>query len=108
MADGSFGTRDIELDIAGVTTARVLRAIPNAVKLTGITINGTAPATGSEGPIVLRSDSASGPIVWRLIPTNSEVVHENFFLPNRIYTGLYMDLMTTGWVAGGSMIIHTA
>jgi hypothetical protein len=46
--------------------------------------------------------------VWRLIPTNSEVVHENFPLPNRIYTGLYMDLMTTGWVAGGSMIIHTA
>jgi hypothetical protein len=112
MADGDFGERDIVLDLNGVITARVLRAYPAVVKITGITINGNAPTVGAQGDIVLHKESASGPIVWELRPSANLQVNEHFEMPGRlgmIVNGLYMEAFdTNGWDAGASMIIHTA
>jgi hypothetical protein len=115
VADGSFGARDIVLDLAGVITARVLRnALLNEhVKVVGVTINGVAPATGSQGTIELRQESASGPVVWQLVPANTETLRSLFSFPGtpgsgRIYKGLYMAAMVAGWGAGSTMILHTS
>jgi hypothetical protein len=113
MADGNFGERDIVLDLNDPITARTLRAATQVVKVVGITINGNAPTTGSQGNIVLRKELVStGPIVWELLPTTNQQVNAHFDMPGqdgRIYNGLFMDAMTTnGWDAGSVMIIHTA
>lgn len=109
MADGSFGERDIVIDLA-VTGARVIRDATKSelVKIAGITISGTAGA--SNGGIVLRKESASGAVVFQFQPGVSAVVafNEPFTKPKLICKGLYMDTQTTAWAAGAIMVIHTA
>lgn len=109
MADGNFGKRDINLDIAGVTTARVIRDATKGewVKITAIEVTGTAPATGTQGAIILREESASGNIIFTITPGNNEVVrYSQSYSDCPVVKGLYMDAMTAGWAAG-VMMIHT-
>lgn len=112
MADSSFGLRDITLDLNGVITARVIRDALKGeyAKVTGLTINGVTGA--GDGTIVLRGESASGPIFYKLQTVNSTAynVDKTFGEDKggRIYKGLYVDALNTAWVAGATLIIHTA
>jgi hypothetical protein len=111
MADSSFGLRDITLDINATITARVVRdALKNEmVKLTGLTISGTTGA--GLGTIVIRGESATGPIFYQFGPTtNATEYHEEvtFEDPKPVYKGLYTDAINTAWAAGSVVILHTA
>jgi len=113
MADGPYGERTIFIDLNSPITARVIKDATKGewVKFSAIHIAGTGPATAANGPIILRKESASGPIVFQFIPTAaSQTVTEDKEWSEKvpIHKGLYMDAMTTGWVAGSCMTIDTA
>lgn len=110
MADGSYGERDIVIDLT-VTGARVIRdATKNEmVKLMGVTIAGTSGAAA--GTIVLRKESASGSIEFQYAdPTAATLANytKEFTEPQPVFKGLYMDDQGTAWAAGAKLIIHTA
>lgn len=106
MADGAYGAREIYIDL-NIGGARVIRdplAEGRFVKIRGFRINGTSGA--AQGDIVLRGDSASGPIVFKEIAAPG-TPFDGGFTPLRIRTfGLYMDALGA-WVAGSSLIIYT-
>lgn len=112
MADGPFGARDILINLNAPITARIIRTaeagdITRFVKINGIRINGVAGA--GTGDIVLRAESATGPIVFKLLAPNGSAHDGTFFVPgNPVIKGLYMDAVGTAWVDGAVMIIHTA
>lgn len=107
MPDGNFGERDIFLDLTAVPAARVIRASPpHHVKINGIRINGTAGA--AIGHIILRKQSATGPIIFELIVAASSVHDGTFAIHGGpIVDGLFMDSVGTAWLAESHMIIHT-
>lgn len=110
MADGAFGARDITIDLT-VTGARVIRdaLLKYVVKLTSVTVTGTSGAAA--GTIILRSESATGPIVYQYTdPTAATLANSNevFGDPAPVFHGLYMDTQGTAWAAGSVMVIHTA
>ncbi len=110
MADGAFGERDIFIDLNSPITARVIRDATKGefVKITAIHIYGTSGA--GAGAIVLRKESATGPIIFQVAPANSAavVVDKEFSEKVPIHKGLYMDAVATAWLAGSSMEIYTA
>ena len=106
MADGNFGERVIELDLNSPITARIIRAAPQVVKITKIVINGTAGASGVNGTLTLNKESATGATVWKLQPANNEVIRLEEDV-DILCNGLYMEALTTAWVAGSSMLIYT-
>ncbi len=109
MADGSFNVREIEIDLVTPTTARVIRAAnttsPTIVHIKHVIISGTSGATN--GIIVLRKESASGPRVLTVTPGVSGIISSHFHLDTE-GNGLYMDAQTTAWLAGSMMIIYLA
>jgi hypothetical protein len=108
MADGDYGERIIDIDIDLVTTARSIRPGANdVVKIVGIVVNGVGPATGPNGRLTLRKESASGPIVWQMTPDDNEPVKEQQSL-SILCNKLYMDTMTQSWAAGSKMLIYTS
>jgi hypothetical protein len=108
MADGSFGERDIFIDLT-VTGARVIKDATKGefVKIGGIRINGTTGA--GAGDITFRKESAGGPIVFQALGTASTIFDGTFALPvgSILQKGLYMDALGTAWTAGSQMIIYT-
>ena len=107
MADPSFGLRHIALDVAGVVTARVVRdATKSEISyLSGITVSGTTGA--GAGTIVLREDSASGPILWKFTPANGTLYNFDVAFSTPIKSrGLYVDVITTAWAANSVVILH--
>jgi hypothetical protein len=109
MADGNFGERIIEIDLT-VTGARVIRdaTLGMHVKLNKIVLEGVGHATLA-APIVLRKESASGPVVWAN-PGTATVeynIDAPFTSPAAIMKGLYMDTQTNAWVSG-RLLIYTA
>jgi hypothetical protein len=108
MADGNYGQRDIQLDLT-VAGARVIRDATKGerAKIRAITVSGTSGA--ASGSLILRGESASGPIVWQLTDPTAATTY-NFtanldgVLPIK---GLYMDAPGTVWAAGAVCIIHT-
>lgn len=109
MPDGSFGARDIFLDLNATPAARVIRdATKNHwVKIRGIRINGVAGA--SAGDIILHGEGAAGPTIFTLLAAASSPHDGTFFVHgNPIIKGLYMESVGTAWLAGATMVIHTA
>lgn len=109
MADGSFGEREIFIDLTIAPAARIIRDAAvegRAVHIDSIRINGTANAAGA-GDIILRKQSATGPVVFKLnAPTAS--AHDGTMTPNSFtFAGLYMDSVVNAWQAGSHMIIYT-
>ena len=103
--DGAVGKRDIYIDL-NTATARTIRAATQGTRISEIRINGTAGS--GESNVVLRQDVAStGDIMFKLLaPSGSG--HDGTFSVARMWTrGLFMDALTTAWVAGSHMIIHT-
>jgi len=109
MADGNFGERDIFIDL-NTTGARVIRAAAGdgqSVVIHAIRINGDSHAT-LDADIILRRDSASGPIVFQLEAPGG-TSHDGtitFNKPLRM-RGLFMDNQTNAWVVPAHMMIHT-
>lgn len=108
MADGNFGQRDIHLDLTS-TGARVIRdaLLGMRVKIRAITVSGTSGAAA--GSLILRGESASGPIVWQLTdPTAATTYNFTSNLDGVLpIVGLYLDALGTAWAAGAVCIIHT-
>lgn len=106
MVDGPFGAREILVDLT-VTGARVLRNATKAevVKIETVQIAGDPGASGSD--IVLRSESASGPIFFKFDSPGAGIRNEEFIGPAGPINGLYLDNIGTGWVAGAVMVIRT-
>ncbi len=111
MADGNFGERVIELNLNTPITARVIRAWAaphkHVVKITKIVVNGVAGATGANGALILKKEGTGGGVQWQLTPANNEVVRVEEDV-NIVCNGLYMDALTTAWLAGSRMLIYTA
>ncbi len=106
MADSAFGLTNIYIDLT-TATARVIRdALKDQwVLLSGVRINGTAGA--GDGTIVLRQESATGPIVMRANVGTSQPVDGSFDIPSKPFKGLYMDAIAVAWAANAHMIIYT-
>lgn len=110
MADGSFGERIIDVDLS-VTGARVLRdplTIGKAVKVSKVLVSGTSGA--APVAIVLRKESASGPIVafWQPVQAAQvqtiELISEN----EEFYCkGLYLDNISQAWTAPSHLLVYT-
>lgn len=109
MADGSFGAKDVLIDLA-VTGARAVRGvsgIERIVKVTGVTITGNPGASGST--IGLRKNNASTGEVKFLHHATASVEIGNYWPVNWISNeGLYVQDVAVAWAAGSFMIIHTA
>ena len=110
MADSAYGLRDITIDLAIATARNPIRdpaAEGRAIRITGIDIGGVTG--GSAGTIILRADSASGPIVFRKYAPATSTIDDTFqFTPPIRCSGLYMDAMSGAWQANSTMVIHTA
>lgn len=103
MADGGYGERDIYIDLT-VTGARVIR--DECVFIDSVTINGVSGA--GAGDIVLRKQSASGPIVHKTLGPGGTAFDGIAGPPLNIEANrLYMDALANAWAAGSFMIIHT-
>jgi len=106
MADGSYGKREIYIDLT-VAGARVIQPATVQLKITSIRIKGT-----SAGDIILREDLAStGPIVFKLGVAAGAVDGTINFGEGkgaRIVRGLFMDALAGAWAAGDHMIIYLA
>lgn len=117
MADGPFGAREVFIDLTLAPAARVIRdAAPTGrnaefAKIAAIRINGVAGA--GDGDIILRSNSATGPVVFRLDAPNGST-HDGtlvFGHPAPTLRGLYMDSVGTAWAGAAEtsfMVIYTA
>jgi hypothetical protein len=106
VADGPYGARDIFIDLT-LVGPRVIRDVLKweQARVVGLTIKGTTGA--GAGNIVLRSDSASGNIVYDQ-PAPGGTSFDGDPAPFEIMAqGLYMDALANAWTAGSLMIIHT-
>lgn len=108
MADGNVGERVIVVDLT-VTGARVLRDALKGehVQVSKITVAGTGGAAPAD--IVLRKESASGPIVAAFRPTPSVINNADLITEDDefICKGLYLDNVTQAWTAGSLLLIYT-
>ncbi len=106
MADSTFGINNIYIDLTSAG-ARVIRdATKNQwVLLSGVRINGTAGA--GDGTIILREQSTGGRRVLRVNVGSGQVVDGSFDIPSKPFKGLYMDALTTAWLADAHLIIYT-
>jgi len=111
MADGNFGERIIDVDLS-VTGARVLRDPSigkegQVVKVCKVLVSGTSGA--APVAIVLRKESASGPIVafWQPVQAAQvqtiELISEN---EEFLCKGLYLDNISQAWTSG-HLLIYT-
>jgi hypothetical protein len=80
------------------------------LKIGHIFVSGTTGA--GDGTIVIRSDSASGPIVWQLeavvAAATRFVVDVSFNREEAPVTrGLYIDAIGTAWGAKSTLILYT-
>ncbi len=104
MADGSFETREIRLDLAATPAARVIRAAGQRMRLRSLSISGTSGA--DFGIIVLRKDNATGPIIFQFTPAAAGEYQEQRLL-DVICDGLFMSTVVTAWAANSIMMIYT-
>jgi hypothetical protein len=104
MADGSYGQREIDIDLTVVAAARVVRdASKNEwVKIRRIVLNGNSTAGAA---VIFRKGSASGPIVANITPT-AGIQAVDIPMEDAVFNGLYIDSFTA-WTSG-HCIIYTA
>lgn len=104
MADGAYGAREIVLDLT-VAGARVIRASPLLSHIIGIKVQGTAGA--GAGDIVLRQDSATGPIIFQLAVDAGGSADGAVIPMDTWAVGLYCDAPAVVWAARSTCIIYT-
>lgn len=113
IAGNNSGHRQLVFDLTN-TGAYALPAaqMPTGrpLKIGHIFLSGTTGA--GDGTIVIRSDSASGPIVWQceanVAAATRFVVDVAFGSEAPVTRGLYIDALPTAWGAKSTLILYTA
>lgn len=101
MADGSYGQKEIDLDLTVAAAARVVRDATKGewVKIRRIVLDGDSTAGAT---IVFRKENASGPIVANVTVTGGKQ-HVDIPMQDAVFKGLYVDSFTA-WTSGHCMI----
>lgn len=107
----AIGQRQIVFDLSNAN-AYASDTFPNApsqMQIGHIYVSGVTGA--GDGTIKLRSDSASGPIVWQLEANVSVATRFIVDVPfesdcEPVFRGIYIDALSTAWASGSVLILY--